>query len=128
MGCILLKVRHAVKERLGKNLRKCRVAAVRLRYLISVNVLNQRSVPATAEVLHVHSTTVYRIVERFRQYGEAGLQDGRADNGEDKLEETYLAQLYRVVRATPDQYGWRRPTWTRELLVETMVRLTGVRI
>ena len=25
-------------------------------------------------------------------------------------------------------YGWRRPTWTRELLVETLVRETGVRV
>jgi len=39
-----------------------------------------------------------------------------------------LSKLYRVVRATPKAYGWRRPTWTRELLVATMVRLTGVRI
>jgi transposase len=39
-----------------------------------------------------------------------------------------LAKLYRVVRGTPDQYGWRRPTWTRELLVETMVRLTAIRV
>ena len=32
------------------------------------------------------------------------------------------------MRATPPQYGWRRPTWTRELLVETLVRETGIRI
>jgi transposase len=33
-----------------------------------------------------------------------------------------------VRRGSPQNYGWRRPTWTRELLVETMVRQTGVRI
>jgi len=32
------------------------------------------------------------------------------------------------VRSTPLDHGWRRPTWTRELLIETMVRKTGVRI
>ena len=36
--------------------------------------------------------------------------------------------MYQVVRANPRDYGWRRPTWTRELLVETLVRETGVRI
>ena len=42
---------------------------------------------------------------------------------------TTLAVLYRVVREhAPQQYGWRRPTWTRELLIETLVRQTGVRI
>src|SRR5436190_15191643 len=40
----------------------------------------------------------------------------------------YLAKLYRAVRATPKAYGWRRPTWTRELLAETLVRRTGVRV
>ena len=61
-------------------------------------------------------------------YGEAGLRDGRADNGSDKLDEDYLGRLYQVVRATPQDYGWRRPTWTRELLVETLIRRTGVRV
>src|SRR3954447_20369417 len=128
MPAIVLRVPVAVKQRLLRNLRRCRGAAVKLRYLIVVNVLNGRSARTTAEVLQVHNTTVYRVLGRFRTYGEAGLRDGRADNGDDKLDDGYLAKLYRAVRATPKAYGWRRPTWTRELLVETMVRLTGVRI
>jgi transposase len=128
MAGIVLKVRHSVKDRLLKNLRQCRSAAVRQRYLIIVNVLSGRTARQTAEVLQVHNTTVYRVVERFRAYGEAGLCDGRTDNGTEKLSEVYLAKLFQVVRATPDKYGWRRPTWTRELLLETMVRLTGMRI
>jgi transposase len=101
---------------------------VRLRYLVLINVLNRRSVAEIATILKLHNTTVYRILKRFQAYGEAGLEDGRADNGSEKLDDNYLSKLYRVVRATPQAYGWRRPTWTRELLVETMVRLTGVRI
>lgn len=128
MPTIVLKVRYAVKERLLKNLRRCRQAGTRLRYLIVLNVLNGRSARTTADVLKLHNTTVYRVLRRFRAYGEAGLVDGRADNGADKLDDTYLNELYRVVRRTPQDYGWRRPTWTRELLIETLVRLTGVRI
>jgi transposase len=128
MPPIVLKVRYAVKQRLLHNLRRCRAAGVRLRYLIVLNVLNGRSARQTAEVLQVHNTTVYRVLGRFRAYGEAGLVDGRADNGSDKLDENYLQELYRVVRATPQDYGWRRPTWTRELLIETLVRRTGIRI
>ena len=92
------------------------------------NVLNGRSARQTAEVLKVHHTTVGRVAKKFRCYGEAGLHDGRADNGDDKLSEDYLQRLHCIVSKTPDLYGWRRPTWTRELLIETMVRLTGVRI
>jgi len=125
MKAIVLEVRFAVKERLLKRLRRCRDAGVRLRYLVLVNVLNRRSVAEIEKVLKLHNTTVYRILQRFRAYGEAGLEDGRADNGSEKLDDNYLSKLYRVVRATPQRYGWRRPTWTRELLVATMVRLTG---
>src|SRR6478672_4529559 len=128
MAPIVLNVRYAVKQRLLKNLRRCRDAGVRQRYLIVVHLLNGRSAPVTAAVLEVHRTTVYRVVKRFRAYGEAGLCDGRTDNGTEKLREGYLRELDRVVRRAPTDYGWRRPTWTRELLVETLVRRTGVRI
>jgi hypothetical protein len=71
---------------------------------------------------------VGRVVKRFKAYGEAGLQDARCDNGQDKLGEHFLQELDRVVRQTPQDFGWKRPTWTRELLVEVMVRRTGVRV
>jgi transposase len=128
MTKIVLKVRHSVKERLCRMLRQCRNAGTRLRYLMIINVINGRSTRQTEKVLHVHHTTVGRVVQRFRLYGEAGLQDGRADNGDDKLSEDYLQRLHTIVSNSPELYGWRRPTWTRELLIETMVRLTGVRI
>jgi transposase len=128
MKKIVLKVRYSVKERLCKGLRQCRNAATRLRYLMILNVINGRSTRETADVLKVHPTTVGRVVDRFRRYGEAGLQDGRADNGEDKLTEGYLQRLHTLVSNSPELYGWRRPTWTRELLVKTLLRLTGVRI
>jgi transposase len=128
MNGIVPKVRFCVKEQLLKSLRRCRKAQVRLRYLVVINVLNGRSVAEIEAVLTVHNTTIYRILTRFRAYGEVGLWDGRIDNGPMKLDDNYLNKLYRVVRQTPQQYGWRRPTWTRELLVATMVQLTGVRI
>ena len=128
MASIVLKVPYAVKQRLRQGLRRCRDAGTKLRFLIVLSTFNERSARQTAEVFQVHNTTVYRVLDRFRAYGEAGLADGRADNGADKLEEDFLDRLDRVVRATPQDYGWRRPTWTRELLVETMVRLTGIRI
>ena len=128
MPAILPGVRLCVKEKLRQQLRHCRLAAVRLRYLMVLNLLNGRSARHTAEVLGVHNTTVYRVARRFRDHGVAGLWDAREDNGSTKLDDDYLAVLHRVVRGTPRQYGWRRPTWTRELLIETLVRRTGVRI
>jgi transposase len=128
MKRIVLKVRWSVKERLRKNLPKVRDARTRIRYLMIFNVLAGRSSRETAKVLKVHHTTVGRVVKRFERYGEAGLQDGRCDNGQDKLDEEFLQELDRVVRKSPQDFGWKRPTWTRESLVEVMVRRTGVRV
>jgi transposase len=71
---------------------------------------------------------VSRVLQRFREEGLAGLMDRREDNGQAKLNEEYLGQLYEVVWRGPLDYGYRRPTWTRELLVVVMAGLTGIRI
>jgi len=128
MSAILGGICFPVKGKLCKHLRRCRHAGVRIRYLIVINLLNGRPAYRTAEALGVHNTTVYRVAKRFRERGEWGLWDAREDNGETKLNEYFLTELHRIVAATPQQFGWRRPTWTRELLVETMVRQTGIRV
>jgi transposase len=128
MATIVPRVRYSVKERLLRNLRRCRNAGLRTRYVIIVNLLNGRAAYETAEIVGVHNTTIYRVAKRFRLYEEIGLLDAREDNGEAKLDERYLKLLYQTVRLSPPAFGWRRPTWTRELLIETLVRQTGVRI
>lgn len=128
MSSIVPPVRFSVKQNLIRHLRQCRDGRTKLRYLIIVNLLCGRGAYQTAEVLDVHNTTVYQVAKRFRERGEWGLLDGREDNGASKLDERFLSRLYEVVRARAQHFGWRRPTWTREMLVETMVRETGVRI
>jgi transposase len=128
MSDIIPKVSWFVKERMRKRFRKCRIALIRFRYLIVFNLWNGRGAREIESVLGVHNTTVYRVARRFRERGEASLWDGREDNGAEKLSETYLGMLNNVVRSSPLDHGWRRPTWTRELLIETMVRKVGIRI
>lgn len=128
MALILPRAGYFVKERLKKRFRKCEAALVRVRYLIIINVWNGRSAREVERVLKIHNTTVYRVVRHFRERGEASLWDGREDNGREKLCPDYLGVLDRIVRSTPQEHGWRRPTWTREMLVETMACKTGVRI
>mgnify|MGYP001205433375 CR=1 FL=1 len=128
MDGILPKSAFAVKHRIVRHMRECRDADLKTRYLIIVNLLHGRSPRQTAAALGVARSTVYRVAARFREFGEAGLLDGREDNGQAKLDERYLATLYRVVRSNPQKHGWRRPTWTREMLVETLREKTGTRI
>lgn len=128
MSDIVPQPRWSVKEKMKKRFGRCRDAGVRIRYLIIFNLWKGRSVRAAVAVLGVSITTGYRVAARFRKYGEAGLWDGREGNGSGKLDADYLGLLDEIVRSRPSDYGWRRPTWTRELLVETLARKTGVRI
>jgi transposase len=127
MDGIIPELRFADKQKLIRRMRKCRDAGLKTRYLIIVNLF-KRGVTQTAAALHIARSTVYRVAARFREFGEWGLWDRREDNGESKLSEHVLAELDRMVRDTPQDYGWTRPTWTRELLVATLRQRTGVRL
>jgi transposase len=128
MEGIVPALRGSAKDRLFTRLRKCRDMRLRTRYLIVINLARGYSASQTARVLAVAVSTVYAVAKRFREHGEAGLVDRREDNGDRKLDERYLQTLYDVVKSTPPEHGWRRPTWTRELLVKTLQKLTGIRI
>ncbi len=122
MSTILPKLRFTVKERLTKNFRKCRDAALRTRYLIIFKLDAGRKPDAIAEHLQVHRDTVYRVAKRFREQGELGLLDGRRHNGPKKVTESFLTTLDRLVRDSPQNHGHRRPTWTRESLRLTLLQ------
>lgn len=128
MEGIVPEVRWSAKERLIREMRRCSDAKQKLRYLIIINLLNRKTVAETVAAIHVGRSTVYDVARRFRERGEAGLIDGREENGDRKLDERYLATLYEVVQSSPQDHGWRRPTWTREMLVGTLRQETGVTI
>lgn len=128
MDGIVPRVPERVKRSISKRLRKTRDAGVHRRCLIMLNLINGHTVAHTARVVGVAESTVRRVVHRFVELGEAGLLDGREDNGEVKLDERYLSILDTIVRSSPQDHGHRRPTWTREMLVETMKKKTRVRI
>jgi transposase len=128
MSVILPRLRRSVKDRLVRHLRLCRDAGLKTRYLIIVNLVAGRSAQQTADVLALHRGTVYRVAACFRDHGEVGLLDRRQDNGPTKVDRGYLEALDKAVRGSPQDYGWPRPSWTRELLVLTLRRLTKVRI
>lgn len=128
MSGIVPELRRSDKERLCRALGRCTNARQRTRYLIIVNLNIGRSVVDIVGALQVGRSTVYDVAKRFREHGEVGLVDRREENGERKLDKAYLVKLSEVVAASPQDFGWRRPTWTRELLTETMWWETDVRI
>jgi len=71
---------------------------------------------------------VYRVTERFCKDGLAGLADRREDNGDTKATWYYEAVLWEVVAGSPQDYGYRRRTWTQELLILVLRKQTKIRI
>ena len=116
------------KQRLVGRMRRCRDAKMKTRYLIIISLAEEATPSEISQRLKVARSTVYRVGKRFQESGEAGLVDRREENGERKLEEHYLATLYDVVASSPEAHGWKRPTWTREMLVETLRKKTGIAI
>jgi transposase len=71
---------------------------------------------------------VYRIAGRFLEHGTAGLADRREDNGPNKVDEAYERRLLEVLGGSPQDHGYRRPTWTQELLISVLAERTEVDI
>jgi len=74
------------------------------------------------------SSFVYDVMHRFIDQALLGLADRREDNGESKVTEEYETELFAVVPDSPQKHGYRRPTWTQELLILVLQKRTGIRI
>lgn len=118
----------AEQQQLREDWRGCQEVGLRTRYLIILNLAEGHTPTQIMRLCKVPRSTVYRVAARFTQSGVEGLVDRRQENGNLKLSEDYLVTLYEVVSGMPEDYGWRRPTWTREMLVLTLEELTAVRI
>ena len=102
---------------------------LRLRCKILLNLVRGESTSKVSDILGCSVSQVYRIARKFVEEGELALADRREDNGETKVDESYQAELLRLVEEdSPQDHGYRRPTWTQELLVLVMEQRTSIRI
>lgn len=94
-GIIQSPSRHD-KQRILKNMRRCRDERLKIRCQIVLDLLEGDTVAKIARTLRVAETTLRRVRERFLTAGEAGLIDPREENGGRKLDEKCLSRLYQV--------------------------------
>lgn len=87
-----------------------------LRFQAVARLASGRSTPQVATELDLATSTVVRAADRFLTDGVAGLYDLRRGNGARKADERFDRVLTRLLGCTPEDFGWERPTWTRELL------------
>ena len=80
------------------------------------------SSPKVAEDLDLARSTVVRAAHRVAEEGIDGLYDKRRGNGAAKVTDAFRRAVTALLRRTPEDFGWMRPTWTRELLCLQMAR------
>lgn len=110
------KLRGGQRGRFKRRYRKERNALVKTRLLVILRLNEGASSVSIAQSGICVRSTVSHIAERYRTIGELGLEDGRRFNGQSKVTEDVLYHLAGLIRQSPQQLGWARPTWTRELL------------
>lgn len=128
MRKIVIRLERQVKRSLRRLKRKTKDAGLAMRCQIILLVAKGYGRRQAAEAVGCSVSWINRVVARFDELGIAGLMDRREDNGQEKLDEYYLARLYELVDGSPQVHGYPRPTWTRELLVKVMFSLTGIKV
>jgi transposase len=125
---ILVRLEHRVKMQVRRLRRQTKDKGLAIRCQIVLLADKGRDRPDIARSLGCSVSWVGRVLGRFRDCGIAGLHDRREDNGQLKLDERYLSLLRDLVDGSPQDYGYRRPTWTRELLAKLMHEFTGIKV
>lgn len=75
-----------------------------------------RNVVEVARALDVAIAHVSRTQSRFIDGGTEALYDRRSHNGNRKVTPEFVFALEAALTRSPPDFGWMRPTWTRELL------------
>lgn len=115
----LSRYRREKLVRLGKQQRD---PATLLRFLMAAQLSAGTSRNQVARNLNCAPSTVVATAAKFIAEGVAGLLDHRAGNGRKKVDDWFRRCLRNLLIGTPIDFGWMRPTWTRELLAAEMHR------
>jgi transposase len=103
--------------------RKSKDSGTALRFLMVAKLSMGLSRNRVASDLGVAVSSVVRTAQRFLDGGTIALYDRRKNNGQRKVCGLFRTHLQIVLYSSPPDFGWARPTWTRELLCQEMMRL-----
>lgn len=102
--------------------RASRDPATALRFLMIAKLTAGLSRNRIASQLGTAVSSVVRTAQRYLRRGTQGLYDQRRNNGRRKVDGLFQMHLQIVLHGSPQDCGWERPTWTRELLCLELVR------
>ena len=113
---------RAERRRLIRLGRKSGDPATALRFQAVAALGAGRTGVEVAQALSIARSTVTTSARRFVDEGVDGLYDRRRQNGGVKVDPSFRRRVSKLLLRTPEDFGWSRPTWTRELLCLEMTR------
>lgn len=128
MHTINIVLHGQTRKKLLRLSRRIRNADHRTRCLIVLRLADGWNVLRVARALSCSPATVRKFRDRWLAQGFAGLVDRREDNGQTKADERYVATVRWILESKPTDFGHRRPTWTKALLIDVAKRFTSVKI
>lgn len=122
----MVRLYRAQRRRIERLARRERDAELRQRCRIVLLLNEGLGATEVHRRLGAARSTVYRVARRFAEEGEHGLRDRRPEVAPWKVDEGYMARLEELVYISPQALGWRRSTWTSELLAKQLAEETGI--
>jgi DDE superfamily endonuclease/Winged helix-turn helix len=122
------RLRIAERREIRRRSMRASNAVMRCRCKIILALVQGKTPTMIADGGLCAKSQVYRVAGRFLELGLAGLVDRREDNGNTKVDQTYERELLGVLDGSPQDHGYRRPTWTQELLVLVLAERIGIMI
>ncbi len=124
----LPKLGRARRERILRRGRRFGDVATYRRFHALYLLTAGLGVMAIHRMLGMARSTIYSVRDRYLEGGLDALEDRRRQNGKTKADPDFYGQLAYMVSGAPSEFGWARPTWTRELLCRTMAHQHGRRV
>ena len=115
-------MRFAARERLIEKGMKTGDPATARRFHAIAKLASGLGISETARQLDLAVSTVSNAADRFLAEGVDGLLDHRVGNGRRKVDDAFLGKVAELLAGSPQDHGWTRPTWTRELFCKEMER------
>jgi len=100
----------------------------RLWVMILLSLLTGLSQRGASRVLECARSTVITAIGRFRCGGVEAMQDGRRDKNRLNKREEIVELLPQLTAKQPEDFGWKRTTWSVELLCIEVLRQLGVKV
>jgi transposase len=117
---IVIELGKKASRKMLRRMRQLKDGATRSRYQIVWLYAQGRGCNEVALALGCARSTASRVARRYETMGEAGLLDGRKEPKAEKVTEDAAAALCDLLEGTAQDFGWRRTTWTRELLAASL--------